>query len=153
MGTYNPNTNPATIDLCFEKALDWLQKGAQPTDTCRAILSYKGVLYKKHLLGGVAKGAFTEAEAEARFNKWLEAKNGKIEAKANKLATDAKSAEKARLAAEAKIKEEGAAAIAEKKAAAEAAAREAAEAAEAAAAEAAAEAPAEEAAAEAPAAE
>ena len=143
LGTYNPNTNPATIDLCFEKALDWLQKGAQPTDTCRAILSYKGVLYKKHLLGGVAKGAFTEAEAEARFNKWLEAK-------ANKLATDAKSAEKARLAAEAKIKEERAAAIAEKKAAAEAAAREAAEAA---AAEAVAEAPAEEAAAEAPAAE
>ena len=90
MGTYNPNTNPATIDLCFEKALDWLQKGAQPTDTCRAILSYKGVLYKKHLLGGVAKGAFTEAEAEARFNKWLEAKAGKIEAKTNKLAADAK---------------------------------------------------------------
>ena len=147
LGTYNPNTNPATIDLCFEKALDWLQKGAQPTDTCRAILSYKGVLYKKHLLGGVAKGAFTEAEAEARFNKWLEAKAGKIEA--NKLAADAKSAEKARLAAEAKVNEERAAAIAEKKAAAEAAAREAAEAA---AAEAAAAAT-EEAAAEAPAAE
>ena len=120
LGTYNPNTNPATIDLDFGKALDWLQKGAQPTDTCRAILSYKGVMYKKHLLGGVAKGAFSEAEAEARFNKWLEAKAGKIEAKANKLATDAKSAEKARLAAEAKIKEERAAAIAEKKAAAEA---------------------------------
>ena len=137
LGTYNPNTNPATIDLCFEKALDWLQKGAQPTDTCRAILSYKGVLYKKHLLGGVAKGAFTEAEAEARFNKWLEAKAGKIEAKTNKLA------------AEAKVNEERAAAIAEKKAAAEAAAREAAEAA---AAEAAAAAT-EEAAAEAPAAE
>ena len=118
LGTYNPNTNPATIDLCFEKALDWLQKGAQPTDTCRAILSYKGVLYKKHLLGGVAKGAFTEAEAEARFNKWLEAKAGKIEAKTNKLAADAKSAEKARLAAEAKVNEERAAAIAEKKAAA-----------------------------------
>ena len=148
LGTYNPNTNPATIDLDFGKALDWLQKGAQPTDTCRAILSYKGVMYKKHLLGGVAKGAFTETEAEARFNKWMEAKAGKIEAKANKLATDAKSAEKARLAAEAKIKEERAAAIAEKKAAAEAAAREAA-------AEAAAEteAAAEEAAPEAPAAE
>jgi len=129
LGTYNPNTNPATIDLDFGKALDWLQKGAQPTDTCRAILSYKGVMYKKHLLGGVAKGAFTETEAEARFNKWMEAKAGKIEAKTNKLATDAKSAEKARLAAEAKIKEERAAAIAEKKAAAEAAAREAAEAA------------------------
>ena len=120
LGTYNPNTNPATIDLDFGKALDWLQKGAQPTDTCRAILSYKGVMYKKHLLGGVAKGAFTETEAEARFNKWMEAKAGKIEAKTNKLATDAKSAEKARLAAEAKIKEERAAAIAEKKAAAEA---------------------------------
>ena len=120
LGTYNPNTNPATIDLDFGKALDWLQKGAQPTDTCRAILSYKGVMYKKHLLGGVAKGAFTETEAEARFNKWMEAKAGKIEAKTNKLATDAKSAEKARLAAEAKIREERAAAIAEKKAAAEA---------------------------------
>ena len=77
LGTYNPNTNPATIDLDFGKALDWLQKGAQPTDTCRAILSYKGVMYKKHLLGGVAKGAFTETEAEARFNKWMEAKAGK----------------------------------------------------------------------------
>ena len=66
IGTYNPNTNPATIDLSFEKALDWLQKGAQPTDTCRAILSYKGVLYKKHLLGGVAKGAFSESDAEAK---------------------------------------------------------------------------------------
>lgn len=106
-------------------------------------------MYKKHLLGGVAKGAFTEAEAEARFNKWLEAKAAKIEAKTNKLSTDAKSAEKARLAAEAKIKEERAAAIAEKKAAAEAAAREAA--AEAAAETA--ETPAEEAAPEAPAAE
>ena len=69
LGTYNPNTNPATIDLKFDRALDWLLKGAQPTDTCRAILSYKGVMYKKHLLGGVAKGAFTETEAEARFNK------------------------------------------------------------------------------------
>lgn len=115
LGTYNPNTNPATIDLNFEKALGWLLKGAQPTDTCRAILSYKGVLYKKHLLGGVAKGAFTETEAEARFNKWVEAKNGKIEAKTNKLASDAKSAEKARLTAEAKIKEDRAKAIAEKK--------------------------------------
>ena len=113
LGTYNPNTNPATIDLDFEKALGWLQKGAQPTDTCRAILSYKGVLYKKHLLGGIAKGAFSETEAEARFNKWMTEKAGKIEAKSNKLA------------AEAKVKEERAKAIAEKKAAAEAAAKEA----------------------------
>ena len=127
LGTYNPNTNPATIDLDFEKALGWLQKGAQPTDTCRAILSYKGVLYKKHLLGGVAKGAFSETEAEARFNKWLGEKAGKIEAKANKLAT------------EAKVKEERAKAIAEKQAAAAAAAKEAEEAAAAEAAEAPAE--------------
>ena len=122
LGTYNPNTNPATIDLNFEKALDWLLKGAQPTDTCRAILSYKGVMYKKHLLGGVAKGAFSESDAEAKFNKWLSEKQTKIENKTNKLASDAKSAEKSRLAAETKIKEERAAALAEKKAAAEAAA-------------------------------
>ncbi len=125
LGTYNPNTNPATIDLNFERALDWLQKGAQPTDTCRAILSYKGVLYKKHLLGGVAKGAFTESDAEAKFNQWMNEKAGRIEAKTNKLASDAKSAEKARLAAEAKIKEDRAKALEEKKAAAEAAAKEA----------------------------
>ena len=140
LGVYNPNTNPATIDLKFDRALDWLLKGAQPTDTCRAILSYKGVLYKKHLLGGVAKGAFSESDAEAKFNKWLGEKEGKIAAKVNKLATDAKAAEKAALAAETKVKEERAAAIAEKKAAlaAEAAAAAAEEAAEA-------EAPAEEA--------
>ncbi|UKI18151.1 MAG: 30S ribosomal protein S16 [Bacteroidales bacterium] len=78
LGTYNPNTNPATIDLKFDRALDWLQKGAQPTDTCRAILSYKGVLYKKHLLGGVAKGAFSESDAEAKFNKWMTEKESKI---------------------------------------------------------------------------
>ena len=120
LGVYNPNTNPATIDLNFERALDWLQKGAQPTDTCRAILSYKGVLYKKHLLGGVAKGAFSESDAEAKFNKWLGEKESKVAAKVNKLAGDAQSAEKARLAAEAKVAEERAKAIAEKKAAAEA---------------------------------
>ena len=125
LGTYNPNTNPATIDLNFEKALDWLLKGAQPTDTCRAILSYKGVLYKKHLLGGVTKGAFSESDAEARFNKWLGDKEGRIASKNDKLAADARSAEKARMAAEAKVNEERAKAIAEKKAAAEAAAREA----------------------------
>ena len=142
LGTYNPNTNPATIDLNFERALDWLQKGAQPTDTCRAILSYKGVLYKKHLLGGVAKGAFTESDAEAKFNQWMNEKAGRIEAKTNKLASDAKSAEKARLAAEAKIKEDRAKALEEKKAAAAAAAKEAEEAA--AAAETAEEAPAAE---------
>ena len=119
LGVYNPNTNPATIDLKFDRALDWLLKGAQPTDTCRAILSYKGVMYKKHLLGGVAKGAFSESDAEAKFNKWLGEKESKIAAKVNKLATDAKAAEKAALAAEA------AAAAAEEAAEAEAPAEEA----------------------------
>ena len=140
LGVYNPNTNPAIIDLKFDRALDWLLKGAQPTDTCRAILSYKGVMYKKHLLGGVAKGAFTEAEAEAKFNAWSSEKQSKIDAKSNKLASDATAAKKAQFAAETKVKEERAAAIAEKKAAlaAEAAAAAAEEAAEA-------EAPAEEA--------
>ena len=120
LGTYNPNTNPATIDLNFEQALGWLMKGAQPTDTVRAILSYKGVLYKKHLLGGVAKGAFSESDAEAKFNKWLEEKEGKIAAKVNKLSADAKAGAKARLTAETAVKEARAAALAEKKAAAEA---------------------------------
>ncbi len=135
LGTYNPNTNPATINLNFEQALGWLLKGAQPTDTCRAILSYKGVMYKKHLMGGVAKGAFNETEAEARFNKWMEAKNGKIEAKNNKVASDARDAQKARLAAESKVNEDRAKAIAEKKAEEVAAAAKAAEEAAAAAAE------------------
>jgi small subunit ribosomal protein S16 len=116
IGTYNPNTNPAAIDLNFEKALDWLQKGAQPTDTCRAILSEKGVMYRKHLLGGVAKGAFSESDAEARFNKWLDEKNAKGAAKVSKLAGEARAAEKARAAAETKVKEDKAKAIAAKKA-------------------------------------
>ena len=120
LGTYNPNTNPATIDLNFEQALSWLMKGAQPTDTARAILSYKGVLYKKHLLGGVAKGAFTEAEAEARFAKWLGEKEGKVTAKVNKLASEANADKKARLTAEAAVNAARVQAIAEKKAAAEA---------------------------------
>ena len=126
LGTYNPNTNPATIELNADKALDWLQKGAQPTDTCRAILSYKGVLYKKHLLGGVAKGAFDEATAEAKFNKWMDEKNAKIAAKPGKIAADKVAAHKAALAEEAKTKEAIAAKVAEKKAAAAAAAEEAA---------------------------
>ncbi len=126
LGTYNPNTNPATIDLNFEQALSWLMKGAQPTDTARAILSYKGVLYKKHLLGGVAKGAFSESDAEAKFNKWLGEKEGKIAAKVNKISTAAKAEEKARLTAEAAVNEARAKAVAEKKAEAAKAAEEAA---------------------------
>ncbi|MEI6048142.1 MAG: 30S ribosomal protein S16 [Bacteroidota bacterium] len=81
IGSYNPVTNPATIELDFDKALGWLQNGALPTDTCRAILSYKGVLIKKHLLEGVKKGAFDEAEATKRFEEWLKQNETKIEAK------------------------------------------------------------------------
>jgi small subunit ribosomal protein S16 len=81
IGSYNPVTNPATIELDFDKALGWLQNGALPTDTCRAILSYKGVLIKKHLLEGVKKGAFDEAEATKRFEEWIKQNEAKIEAK------------------------------------------------------------------------
>jgi small subunit ribosomal protein S16 len=81
IGIYNPRTDPATIDVNFEKALGWLENGAQPTETCRAILKYKGVMMKKHLIEGVKKGAFDEAEADRRFNEWLKGKEEKIEAK------------------------------------------------------------------------
>ena len=117
LGAYNPNTNPATIDLDVDGAVKWLQNGAQPTDTARAILSYKGALLKKHLAGGVAKGALTEEQAEAKFNAWLEEKAAKIQAKADGLSkadADAKAkaleAEKAvneaRIAAAAPVVEE-----------------------------------------------
>jgi len=116
IGSYNPNTNPASIDLDFDKAYDWLVKGAQPTDTVRAILSYKGVLYKKHLMGGVQKGAFDEAEAEKRLDKWMAEKEANIQAKINRLAGDAASVAQKQLDAEVKVKEERAAAIAAKNA-------------------------------------
>ncbi len=124
IGTYNPNTNPATITLDFEKAIDWLQKGAQPTDTARAILSYKGVLYKKHLQGGVAKGALTQEQADAKFEAWMTEKQGRINAKTVKLKDDKRADAKARLADEVKVKEEKAKAIAAKKEAAVAVAAE-----------------------------
>ncbi len=85
IGSYNPITNPATIELDFDKALGWLQNGALPTDTCRAILSYKGVLMKKHLLEGVRKGAFDETEALKRFDEWIKQNEAKIEAKKSNL--------------------------------------------------------------------
>jgi len=116
IGSYNPNTNPATIDLDFDKAYDWLMKGAQPTDTVRAILSYKGVLYKKHLMGGVKKGAFDEAEAEKRLEKWLEEKEAKIQAKVNRLKGEADAVAQKQFEAEKKVNEERAAAIAAKNA-------------------------------------
>jgi len=81
IGSYNPVTNPAKIELDFDKALGWLQNGAIPTDTCRAILSYKGVLIKKHLLEGIKKGAFDETEATRRFEEWMKQNEEKIEAK------------------------------------------------------------------------
>lgn len=114
IGSYNPNTNPATIDINFDKALDWVNKGAQPTDTCRAILSYKGVMYKKHLEGGVKKGALTAEQAESKFSEWVESKEGKIAGKKDSLTKSKDEVKKAALAAEAKKKEEVAAAIAAK---------------------------------------
>ncbi|MGZ3814358.1 MAG: 30S ribosomal protein S16 [Mucilaginibacter sp.] len=111
LGSYNPNTNPATIDINFDKTLDWVNNGAQPTDTCRAILSYKGVLYKKHLQGGLKKGALTEEQVEAKFAAWVDQKDGKITGKKDSLTTAKQDARKAALAAEAKKKEERAAAI------------------------------------------
>jgi len=143
IGSYNPNTNPATINLNFDKALTWLNDGAQPTDTARAILSYKGVMMKKHLLEGVKKGAFDEAEAEKRFTAWLTNKEGQVQAKKDELAGVKASADKERLEQEAKVNAERSEAIAKAKAdlaaeaeaaakaaAAEAAAKEAPEAAE-----------------------
>ncbi|MFW5657286.1 MAG: 30S ribosomal protein S16 [Bacteroidota bacterium] len=115
IGTYNPNTNPATIELDFDKALDWLQKGAQPTDTCRAILSYRGVLMKKHLLDGAKKGAFSEEEAESRFGKWMQEKEAKIQAKKDSINKSITDAEKERLEIERKINEARAEELAKKK--------------------------------------
>ncbi len=94
LGTYNPNVNPAEINLDIDGSVQWLQNGAQPTDTARAILSYKGVMMKKHLAEGVKKGAHTEEEAEEKFNKWLEDKAAAVANKRNKLA-DAKAKERA----------------------------------------------------------
>jgi small subunit ribosomal protein S16 len=103
IGSYNPVTNPATIELDFDKALGWLQNGALPTDTCRAILSYKGVMLKKHLLEGVKKGAFDEAEAEKRFQEWIAQNEAKIEAKKSGLEKSKDDELGARLALEKKI--------------------------------------------------
>jgi small subunit ribosomal protein S16 len=116
IGSYNPLTNPATIELDFDKALSWLNNGAQPTDTTRTILSTKGVLMKKHLLEGVKKGAFDEAEAERRFLAWKQGKEAKTLAKIDKLASEASDEMTKRLKAETKVKEARAAEIAKKNA-------------------------------------
>lgn len=147
IGTYNPVANPAEVNLNFDKALDWLNKGAQPTDTVRSILSHKGVLLKKHLLVGVKKGAMTLEQAEVKFQTWMKEKEER-EAQDNKISAEKKKADmKLRLEAETKVNAARAEAIAQKKA--EAAAKAAEEAAAKAAEEAATEAPAEEAATEA----
>ena len=127
IGSYNPNTNPATIVLDGEKALAWLNVGAEPTLVARRILSYEGVLLKKHLNGGVAKGALTQEQADKKFADWKAQRDAKIEAK--KLGLDKAAAEKAKAAAaaEEKVNEARAEALAKKKAEAEEAARKAAE--------------------------
>ncbi|MDR0536566.1 MAG: 30S ribosomal protein S16 [Tannerellaceae bacterium] len=121
IGSYNPNTNPATVDLNFDRALYWLQVGAQPTDTVRSIFSHKGVLLKKHLLGGIKKGAFDEATAEAKFQAWQNEKLQATQASVAKLGEAAKTAEKARLEAEKEANRVKAEAVAKKKSELEAA--------------------------------
>lgn len=113
LGLYNPNTNPATIDINFDSTLDWVMKGAEPSDTARAILKYKGVMMKKHLLDGVKKGAFDEAEAEKRFDAWMEEKTGKIEGKRENLTKAQAEARAKALEAEAEVNKARAAAQAE----------------------------------------
>jgi small subunit ribosomal protein S16 len=100
LGTYNPNTNPATINLQLDNTVTWLEKGAQPTDTARTLLSYKGVMIKHHLNGGVRKGAFTQEEADKKFAAWLEEKEAKIQAKRDGLTKSDSEARAKRLANE-----------------------------------------------------
>lgn len=116
IGSYNPNTNPAFIELDFDKALNWLQKGAQPTDTCRGILSRQGVLMKKHLLEGAKKNAFTLEEAENRFQKWFQEKQKATDAQKDKLSRKQAEEQEKLLTAESKVREERAEAIAKKNA-------------------------------------
>ena len=142
IGTYNPNTNPATVDLKFDRALYWVEVGAQPTDTVRSILSNEGVYLMKHLRGGVKKGAFDEATAQVKFNAWKADKQKGLQAVEAKVAAEKKAAAAAALEAEKKTNEEIAKKVADKKAA-EAAAKAEAEAAAKAEAQTEAEAPAE----------
>ena len=100
LGTYNPVANPAVIDINFDNTLAWVQKGAEMSETARAILSYKGVLHKNHLLKGVAKGALTLEQAEAKFTQWLQEKDGKIEGKKDSLSKSASKEKANRMKAE-----------------------------------------------------
>lgn len=114
LGVYNPNTNPATIDIDFDRSLYWVKTGAQPTDTCRALLSYKGVLHKDHLDRGVLKGALTQEQADKKFEAWLADKEGKIQGKKDMLSKSKEELEKAKLKAEQEAKDKKAAEIAAK---------------------------------------
>ncbi|MDR3187922.1 MAG: 30S ribosomal protein S16 [Prevotellaceae bacterium] len=116
LGIYDPNTNPATVELNFERALDWLNKGAQPTETSRAILSYKGVLLRKHLDGGIKKGALTPEAAEEKFQAWIADKKLKISTKRNQLDKAKVERHKSRLSEEEKAKEAKAEEVAKKRA-------------------------------------
>ncbi len=116
IGTYNPIPNPAEIKLNFDGALDWLRKGAQPTDTVRAILSYKGVLFKHHLMKGVTKGALTEEQAEAKFQVWLKDKEARIDVNQKSIEEKDRAERKVLFEAETKINEEREAELAKKKA-------------------------------------
>ena len=126
VGSYNPNTNPATIVLNSERALAWLKVGAEPTLTARRILSYEGVLLRHHLDGGVAKGALTQEQADAKWNEWKAQKDAKVVAKKDGIVKEAAKKAKEAVAAEAKVNQERAEAINKKKLAAEQAAAEAA---------------------------
>ena len=125
IGRYNPNTNPATIDLNEEKAFQWVMNGAQPTDTVKAMLKYRGILLKKHLQIGVNKGAITQEEADKKLNEWIEGKTTKIQSKKDKLASEKEQMNKARKEAEAKVKEARAEEIKKRSEAANAPAEEA----------------------------
>ena len=124
LGNYNPNSNPASVQLNIDRAVYWLEIGAQPTDTARSILSREGALMKKHLNGGVKKGAFTQEEADARFAKWLEERNKKVSAAKESLSKAQKEAKEKALKAEKEANEKKKAEIAAKNAPAEAPAEE-----------------------------
>ena len=115
IGSYNPNTNPATIELNFDRAIYWLGVGAQPSETCRRILSYKGALLKMHLAGGVAKGALTQEQADAKFNAWVAGKENQVATKKQKLASDKDAAQKQAIASETAVSQKRAEEIAKKK--------------------------------------
>jgi small subunit ribosomal protein S16 len=130
IGTYNPNTNPATVEIDLDSAVKWLGNGAQPTDTARTLLSYRGALLKHHLQGGVSKGALTQEDADAKFEAWLEDKANRIQAKVDGLSKEEAKAQADAFAAEKAVNEKRVAdakALAEEAAAEEAAAQAAAE--------------------------